>query len=822
MPSLFVFRPQPRRHPLAHAALLACVLSAAMPAAQAQPSAAQSSTAAARHDYDIPPGPLAPALRRAASQAGVVLGFTPAQTDGKRTAGLRGSHTAGEALSALLAGSGLALVRTDAGTYVLQAAPAAAGPAPTGTLREVTVKAQAESSAATEGTGSYVTGVMGAATKMALSARETPQSVSVITRQRMEDQSMDTLNDVVRNTTGLTLTKWGDERPRYNARGFQLSNLMVDGLPVFYEEAALSSGLLSQYDRVEIVRGASGLMEGAGSPGGSINLVRKRPTREFQGSVTAGAGSWDNYSGSLDVGGPLNEQGTLRGRGVLSYQDKNAFQDYRENQRTLLYGILEADIAPATTLSLGASYSKENNPGANWVGMGTYPDGSFLPIARSHSMSPAWTYWNKQSKTVFADLSHRLANDWTAKLAATYVQSDMNMLGVSFYREEDLRMYNVGSYDYDIAQKSLDAMLSGPFSLLGRQHELVLGASHRVKQDDWTGSWPADYRFAVDPLDAASAGTAPYPQLQTPNPYGLKGQIEQSSVYSTARFQLRDDLKLIAGGRLDWYAYEQDIRSGSWTNSTRYKATREFTPYLGLVYDIDHQYSAYASMTRIFNPQNYQKPGGALIEPQQGSNYELGIKGAYLDGKLNASLALFQINLDSLPVELSASECSPGQQGCYGTSGQVRSRGIELELSGELARGWQMGAGYTYNYVENLEPSTYSPIGTGISGKRFGTNLPLNLLKLYTSYRLPGEWRNWKIGGGVQTQSKVYTQYGVKQGGYTLVDLQLGYAVNRNLDLSLSIHNVFDKHYYAGILSIDSGNFLGDPRNVMLTARMKF
>lgn len=597
---------------------------------------------------------------------------------------------------------------------------------------------------------------------------------------------------------------------------------MIDGLPVFYEEAALSTGLLAQYDRVEIVRGASGLMEGVGSPGGSINLVRKRPTKEFQGMATAGAGSWDNYSASLDVGGPLNEQGTLRGRTVLSHQDKNSFQDYRENQRTLLYGVLEADIAPSTTASLGASYSKENNPGANWVGMGTYPDGSFLPVSRSHSMSPPWTYWNKESKTIFADVSHRLANGWKAKVAGSYVESQMDMLGVSFNRVGGNLMYSAASYGYDIRQKGVDAMLSGPFALLGREHELVLGASHRVKNDDWTGSWPAGYSFAVDPINPASAGTAPYPLLQMPNPYAQKTEVEQSSIYANARLHLRDDLKLIAGGRLDWYAYEQDLKSGAFENHVQYKATREFTPYAGLVYDINDRYSAYASITSIFSPQNYQKPDGALVEPRKGSNYELGIKGAYLDGKLNASLALFQINLDSMPVALDVSQCAPGQSSCYGTSGEVRSRGVELELSGELARGWQMGAGYTYNYAENREPSAFSPIGTGISGKRFGTNLPLNLLKLYTTYRLPGELSHWKIGGGVQTQSKIYTQYGVKHGGYTLIDLHVGYAVSRNLDLSLNINNVFDKHYYSGILSTTSGNFFGDPRNVLLTARYRF
>ncbi|GAB0153354.1 TonB-dependent siderophore receptor [Marinobacterium sp. BA1] len=768
-------------------------------------------------DFAIAAQPLGSALDRFSEQTGIAFAYTSSELEGIQSPGVSGRLAPRQALVQLLAGTGISYRFTGGDTVVLSKADQSGAMM----LPPVTVTG-GTLGGTTEGTESYTTGSMNTATKLPLSIRETPQSVSVITHQRMDDQSMFTLNDVVEHTPGLTLTKWGDERPRFNSRGFQLSNLMIDGLPIFYEEAALSTGLLSQYDRVEIVRGASGLMEGAGQPGGSINLTRKRPTREFQGSITAGAGSWDNYNTSVDVGGPLNDQGTLRGRSVISYQDKNSFQDYRENKRSLIYGILEADLSEATTLSFGISYNGEDNPGANWVGMATWPDGSFLPISRSHSMSPSWTYWDKESKTVFAELEHRFANDWKAKVVATDIESEMDMLGVSFYRVNDDLVYNVGSYNYDITQKSVDGMLSGPFSLLGRTHELVIGSSYRTNKDDWAGSWPTDYSFALNPLDSNSASSAPYPLLQSPLPYSLNTDTEQSSLYTTARFSILDDLKLIIGGRLDWYEYEESIRSGTWRNNTEYKATREFTPYVGLTYDLNDTYTAYASGTRIFSPQNYMTPSGGLIDPQEGTNYELGIKGEYLDGRLNASLAVFQINLENLPTQLETSQCSLGQISCYATSGEVRSRGIELEISGELTDGWQIGAGYTYNYAETLEASSYSQVGTGSSGKRYGTNLPLNLLKVFTSYRLPGELNRWKVGGGVHAQSKIYTQYGVEQGGYTLVDFYANYTINRNLDATFNINNVFDKRYYAGILSADGGNYFGDPRNYMLTVKYKF
>ena len=125
----------------------------------------------------------------------------------------------------------------------------------------------------------------------------------------------------------------------------------------------------------------------------------------------------------------MNEAGTLRGRAVVSRQDRHSFIDDYQNRRTLAYGILEADLAPSTTVSLGASYSNEDNPGVDWNGLGTMPDGSFLPIRRSTRMSPSWSFWDKRSTTVFADVEHRLGNGWKAKFVASAIDSEMHMLG---------------------------------------------------------------------------------------------------------------------------------------------------------------------------------------------------------------------------------------------------------------------------------------------------------------------------------------------------------------------------------------------------------
>ncbi|GLO15654.1 second ferric pyoverdine receptor FpvB [Pseudomonas putida] len=802
--------------PLLLVSALSCVFTlAALPQAQAA-----SATQAQSRSYSIVAQPLESAIAQWSASSGIQLFADGALTRGKTSSAVSGQYTASAALQQLLAGTGLGFVMADGNRAYLQQRNDNETALQLGAT---TIQGQGLGMTS-EHTGSYTTGAMQTATKLPISVRETPQSVSVITRQRIEDQGMTTLNDVVRNAPGLTLTQWGAERPRFNSRGFGIENIMFDGLPVAYEEASLSTGALAMYDRVEIVRGAAGLMEGAGLPSGSINLIRKRPTVEPQVMVTGSLGSWDNRRFELDAGSALNGDGTLRGRTVLSYQNKNSFTDDSGNERTLLYGIVEADLNDDTTVSLGLSYSDENNPGADWNGLGTYPDGSFLPISRSDRMSPSWSYWNKESKTVFADIEHRFDNGWKAKGAATYITSDMNMMGTFLANPTVDASGNPsmslrgGKYDYERNQSSVDGYLTGPFEFAGRTHTLVVGASHRESDwDDRGGPFVTNGNYELVQFNPITwdPGSVAKPVGVDMSLYNRQTEVEQSGVYSTARFSLAEPLTLIVGGRVDWY--EQEIK-----NTSHFKANREVTPYAGLVYDLNDTYSVYASWTRIFQPQNLETASGTLLEPIQGTNYEIGLKGEHLGGRLNTSVALFQIDLENLPDQLQASQCQGGTTLCYESAGEIRSRGVEFEVTGALTENWQMSASYTYNTAERIKDTTYSPIGSFTKGKRYGTNLPANLFKLTTSYRLPGELDQWRVGGAVRSQSQTYTQYGVEQGGYTLYDVFTRYDVTPNLQVNFNLNNVFDKRYYTSISSTTGSNFFGEPRNFLATARYRF
>lgn len=342
-----------RRQPLRRR-LLPLAVAAALGGLAALPAYSQSTTPTAVQQFSLPAQPLGQALNALARQSGVAISVDAALVAGKSAPAVQGAMTLREALQRLLAGSGLVAAPTGSAITIRAAGASDAG----ATLAPVTVTAQADR-ATTENTGAYTTGSMSTATKLSLSIRETPQSVTVMTRQRMDDEGMVTLSDAIRATPGLVVSKGGPERDGYYSRGFWVGNVTYDGLPTSMDTSWYGSDVLlsdlAVYDRVEIVRGATGLASGSGDPSAAINLVRKRPTKETQISLSGNAGSWNRYGLQADVSGSLNESRTLRARAVASTQDNESFQDVVSSRRNILYLTGEADLGTRTLLTVGAS-----------------------------------------------------------------------------------------------------------------------------------------------------------------------------------------------------------------------------------------------------------------------------------------------------------------------------------------------------------------------------------------------------------------------------------------------------------------------------------
>ncbi|MCX9150716.1 TonB-dependent siderophore receptor [Pseudomonas sp. TB1-B1] len=688
--------------------------------------------------------------------------------------------------------------------------------------------------ATTEHTGAYTTGSMSTATRLNLSVKETPQSISVITRQQMDDFNLNTLTDVLRQTTGVTVQHMDSDRAGYSARGYSINNFQVDGMLNTFGRMKSDSDTII-YDRIEVVRGATGLTTGAGDPSATVNMIRKRPTSQWQAKAGVSGASHDNYYSYLDVGGPLAFDGRLRGRTVFAYRDSQSYRDNYAQQREVGYGILEADMTDDTVVAVGFDYQNKHVQGSSW---GTLPywnsDGSKARLSRSANLATTWSSWPLKDQTTFASIDHKLTANWRLKAAYTHRQSDSDgkvYYGGSGFPNADgsgmtaWTSQMVGTSKMD----ALDFNLAGAYSLLGREHELMVGYGESAQRDSspfQRFSTPAGYETIQDWKHMGGIGK--FADRTT----GLKGEHsskKQKAGYLATRLSLTDKLHAVLGSRYgSWeiqstspdYNLANQLTSSSKTSQTH---NDMWTPYAGVLYDLTPEYTVYASYTDIFNPQDERDAGKKYLEPVVGSNYEIGLKGSLLNERLNLATAFFWSTQDNVAELDNTAPPDPktGEQ-FYKTGGKGNKvQGFEMEISGEVMPDWNLTAGYTYTHSLNGEK------------QRNNTNLPLNMLKASTTYRLPGTWRGLTVGGGVNWQSDFFefaqrptggrdadgnlnTQSTkITQQAYTVVNLMSRYQFDEHLSTSLTINNLLDKKYYERV-GFYNGVYWGAPRTLTL------
>ena len=768
------------------------------------------------HAYSIAPGSLDAVLGSFGQQSGGMIAVDSSLTTGMRSSGLSGNFAVDEGLQRLLAPLGLQAV-TDGDGYRVVARPAQGN----GELQlQATQVTSNQLGTITEGSGSYTPGTIATATRMVLTPRQTPQSITVITRQHMDDFGLNSIDEVMRHTPGITVSTFDSERTNYYARGFSVENFQYDGIPTLRNSAYSSGQTLSDmaiYDRVEILKGATGLLTGAGAPGATINLIRKKPTREFKASIDVGAGSWDNYRTQVDVSGPLTDNGNIRGRAVAAYQDKHSFMDRYERKTGVYFGTLEADLSDDTLLTLGFDYQNNDPHASGWSGSRPLFDrnGERIDVKRSYNNGANWSRWEQTTQSVFATLEHSFANGWVGKGQLTHqVNSYDAPLGSVMsgpFPATGLSSIYANKFTGNTRTDAADAYFSGPFSLAGREHELVIGAS--ASSAHWQGKDYGNPTFlSANVIDFWNFdGKTTEPDWGAPTQYN-DTTTRQTAGYISARFNLTDDLNLLLGTRLANYWLTGDYHTTE---------TGRLVPYVGVTYDLNDNFTAYASYTDIFMPQTYNRDrNNKVLEPDEGKNYEVGIKGEFYGGRLNTSLAYFEVhesNRAEPDAEYNADPTNPSI--LYASVGtKAKAKGFEAEMSGELAPGWQAQAGFTHKVIR------------GSDDEKISTWEPEDQLSLYTTYKFKGPLDRLTIGGGARWQNRswqnIYNrakdQYqDFSQDAYWLVDAMARYQVSEHLSTTLNVNNLFDKQYYTNIGFYNTA-YYGDPRNVMVNTRWDF
>lgn len=641
---------------------------------------------------------------------------------------------------------------------------------------------------------------------------ELPQSISVITRQQLDDRNFTKLEDAIKFVTGINVTRF-DGAGNYNtiqSRGFDIGAIQLDGIPLPQGANFATAFDAAIYDRVEVLRGPAGVLQGAGEPGGAISLVRKRASGPLSIGAQVQAGSFDFRRAEVDLNAPLNAAGSLRGRVVLVADDRNSFVDVLYNHKRLGYGTLELDIGPDTTASVG--YTTQDIHSVVDQGLPAFANGALAAVPRSAFAGLQTNKADMASVDRFLEVEHRLGSGGSVKLTLRDTDRD------SFYRSAransvlapngTFTMESVDNFQ-KLRDQNVDLYLNLPFEWNGLKHRLLLGVA-KNENETYGGNFAfgASRQFNLYQPDY----TLPYPVIALPGYTSITTRNEKA-LYGQLQYAITDHFKLLTGGRLSWPEIEvRSTTSGAVTSSS--KPGRTFTPSVAGIYELGSGLSAYASYAESFVVQTVLDSSNQLLPPRTSKQIELGLKGEFANKRLQASAALFRIeDIDRAIADPVVSTASiPG--------GEVRSQGLEIEISGQPQPGWDVLAGYAYT------DTTYVRAPVAQQGQVFSTVTPKHSLNLYSRYAFrDGALRGWSVGGGLSWRSQFFSQSGTVQivsGNYALANAQVTWQINDQLNLSFGVDNLFDKTYYEKVSSTSRQNFYGEPRRYVVALKAKY
>ena len=656
------------------------------------------------------------------------------------------------------------------------------------------------------------------ATGLDLSLRETPQSVSVIDRQRIEDFALTSIADVLDQAVGVNVNRNETDRTDYTARGFDVTNRQVDGIGVALQGGVQFGDLDSVlYERVDIVRGANAIMTGVGNPSATINYLRKRPTAQFQANASTYGGSFDMWRVEGDVSGPLNAAGTIRARVIDAHEEQASYLDYDHTNRDVGAVLLAADLTPTLTATIGYSTQDNRARGNIWGALPlVFSDGTRIPYKRSASTAQPWTYWDNLDQTAFAELAWRLGGDWALRAVATYhdLKSNARVLYASGGEIGPDPVTGGGVTGSSALvrdryrQYLLDGYASGSVEAFGRRHQLAFGASSGwAREIDGEGDASED----IDYGDIRQISSLRIP-LPTYAPVTEQARIHDhlTRIYGAAHIDFADRLKGVAGVTAIWLD-----TTGNNYGSDAARSNSKVSPYAGLLFDLTRHVTVYASYTDIFNPQTEVASSGRRLDPAKGTSIEAGIKGDWLDGRLYATAAVFRARQTDLATFAGTFDGTNGNGpigGSFYVGQTTTARGVEAEISGRVTDHWLLAGGITHLRVRD---------DTGEDARLF---VPRDTLKLTATYQVP-EWHDFKVGANLRYQSAVRGNddsngLPIRQGGYATLDLLAALHLTQHLEASVNVRNVTNVKY---LNSLEWGQaFYAAPRSAVGTLRFSY
>lgn len=797
--------------------LLAVAIALCAPLASSQLMAAEQASSV--RAYNLPAAPLASTLNQIASQAGLALSLNPALAAGKTSAPVNGQFDAAAALREALRGTGLQLEQSSAGTFSLVAVPEGVMALP---VTSVTGVENTESAwGPVEG---YLAKRTAAGTKTDTALVEVPRSISIATREQMDDRSVHSLDDAVRYMPGITASSYGsDTRADWlRVRGFEPTQFL-DGLPLPKGVYANPKQETWNLDRLALLRGPASSVYGQTPPGGLLDMVSRRPSAESSSEIQVQYGSDNHRQINFASTGKIDDEGQfLYGlSGVV--RDSGTQIDHVDNKRYNIAPSLTWNIDEDTRFTLLTQFTRDD----------TGITSQFLPVqgTRIHSPlgkishhknlgDPDWEFYDRTYYALGYAFEHRLNDVWQFKQNLRYTKSDLSFQGLTPgaypFTKVDAEG-NVGrsstSVDEDISQFAVDNNFQGDFATGDIHHTLLIGLDHQRTNTNYTSIFGDGLTTNVNnPIYGQ-------PIVRPPRSaafYDYDQKTYQTGLYIQDQMAL-DQWRLTLGGREDWvHTGTKFFNKGDATNTERDK---NFSGNAAISYVFDNGIVPYLSYAESFQPtSNATASPTDSFKPTEGKQWELGIKYQPPGSNTLLSAAVYDLTQKNVSVTTTNSD----NVSITSQTGEVKVKGLELEAVSDVTENLKVIAAYTLAKSE-VQDGTFK-------GNRLQL-MPNQQASLWTDYT----WHNgvldgFGIGAGARYTGNTYGDQGNtflgKANAYTVFDASVHYDLGRldnslkGASLALNATNLFDKDY---ISTCDSFYcYYGDQRSVVASATYKW
>lgn len=778
---------------------------AALPATvQAQPAAGNAPNQ--RNGYDIPAGSLPAVLEAFTRQSGTAVDVGTARIASLSSPGVRGNHTVGEALALILRGSGFVAERDGEGYALVRTGN-------TGAAAEIVVVG-------------FRAIEQGSGTKMALSIRETPQAISVTTRDSIEARQVRDLTSALELTAGLTSGVAADGGPFAGrglggGEGFMLRGQELQGRrDVRMDGFVVASRVfdMAPFERIEVVKGPSSVLYGQGSLGGFVNMIRRKPQTARESSLVTQIGSWDTYRLEYDTTGALNAAGNIRGRFTGAYDDQHSFTDHVDTRMLIAAPSLAVEFDNDVTMLAQVLFQRDDYTPSRGTPLRNDNGKLVIPDVEPEDFNgvPAQEESFGEVYLATLELDKPINDNW---LAALLLQKSGVRSHRFFDAYSNARCLDTSGFVYMYSDTSIsdgdswagEFRLDGRFEAFGREHRMLFGLEHAQRDDDlafgYTYLGPGNLYTREFQIENVIPGGARFQNMD----FDFTNENLDQGAYGQLLLTLGDRTKLLLGARYD----RADIdHLNNNTGQLDAKTFSETTYRVGLTYELNANLMFYGVYAQTFNPTvDARSESGRILDPETGEGLEFGGKSEWFDGRLATSFAVFRQELDNIPIT------DPTNPNFSINGGLQRTDGLELEVSGEI-EGFTLGAAAAWmdsEYVDPRDPNYgFTPWG-----------LIEYQASFFASYQIQrGALQGLGIGAtivdvGDRRQGAYWSGESFLE-GYTRTDLNFYYNGFEDWELSLQLRNVGDERYIERLRDQYQDNFFGAPRAFMFRAEHRF